>query len=306
VESARRCEEAGAAALVVRSLFEEQVQAEPAPPVVWGPGGADEGACAEAQELVLGPDDYVEHIGRLKKALRIPVVGSLNGTSFGPWLDQARRIAAAGADAIELNLYAVSTDPWDPPQVIERRTIEIVRAVRSLVRIPVGVKLSPFYTSIPYIAQQIEEAGADGVVLFNRFYQPDIDLDRVSVVRSMKLSDPSELLLRLHETAILSGRLKGSIAVSGGVHSAADALKAVACGAHAVQLVSVLLRQGVRHLRRLREGMEAWLDRRGIASLESFRGVLSLIRCPDPRAWERINYMRILQTCRYDLSGGRV
>jgi dihydroorotate dehydrogenase (fumarate) len=306
-EGARRLEEAGAAAIVMRSLFEEQLESDGPPSMPIGDIAILDDPCPPAaEEFALNPAEYIDLLARLKKAVRIPVVGSLNGTSFGPWLEQARAIERAGADALELNLYAVSTDPWDPPQVIERRSVEIVRAVRSLVRIPVGVKLSPYYTSVPHFAQQLELAGADGVVLFNRFYQPDVDIEKRGIVRSMRLSDPSELLVRLHETAILSGRLKGSIAVSGGVHSAVDALKAMACGAHAVQVVSVLLKQGAGHLRRLRESLDAWMDRHEVASLDEFRGCMSLLRCPDPRAWERANYMRILQSWRPDFSGGRV
>jgi dihydroorotate dehydrogenase (fumarate) len=293
VDGARKLEEAGAAAIVVRSLFEEQIE---------GIRPFD-GCAVEPEEFMMGPGEYVEHIARLKKAVRVPVIGSLNGTAPGPWLEQAQRIQSAGADAIELNIYALSTDPWDPPQVIERRTVGIVRAVRSLVKIPLSVKICPFFTSVPYICQQIEEAGADGVVLFNRFYQPDLDLEKGTITRSTRLSDSSELLLRLHEAAILFGRFQGSIAISGGVHTPVDALKAVACGAKAVQLVSVLLKEGLGRLRILREEMDSWLDHHRVPSLELYRGSLSLIRCPDPKAWERINYMRTLQTRAY--SGGR-
>ncbi len=303
-DGARRLEEAGAAAIVLRSLFEEQMQPESLPAYPIGDPAVDDLPCAPgAEEFAVSPAEYFDLLSRLKAALRIPVVASLNGTSFGPWLDQARDIERAGADALELNLYAVSTDPWDPPQTLERRTVEIVRAVRSLVKIPVSVKLSPYYTSVPHLAQQLELAGADGVVLFNRFYQPDVDIEKRSIVRSMRLSDPAELLLRLHEAAILAGRLRGSIAISGGVHSSIDALKAVACGAHAVQVVSVLLKQGLGQLRRLREGMEAWMDRHGVPALDGFRGCMSLLKCPDPRSWERVNYMRILQAWRPDLAG---
>ncbi|HEX7898027.1 MAG TPA: dihydroorotate dehydrogenase-like protein [Planctomycetota bacterium] len=294
VDGARRLEEAGAAAIVVRSLFEEQIE---------GIRPFD-GAAMEPEEFVMGPAEYVDHIARLKQAVRIPVIGSLNGTATGPWLDQARRIQAAGADALELNIYALTTDPWDPPQVIERRTVGIVRAVRAQLKIPLSVKLSPFYTSLPYISQEIEEAGADGVVLFNRFYQPDVDIEKGTVTRATRLSDSSELLPRLHELAILFGRFKGSMAVSGGVHTAEDALKAVACGAQAVQLVSVLLRDGLPRLGRMREEMSAWLDRRRVPTLELYRGSLSLLRCPDPKAWERINYLRAVGTRASVLSGG--
>lgn len=278
-EGARKLEAAGAAAIVVRSLFEEQL----------------DGSVDEAEGFAMGPSEYLEHLSRLKRALRIPVIASLNGSEPGPWLEQARRMQDAGADAIELNIYAVSTDPWDPPQAIERRTVEIVRATRGLIRVPLSVKLAAAYTSVPYLAQELEEAGADGLVLFNRFYQPDVDIEKHAVTRSHRYSDPSELSLRLHETALLFGRIKGSIAVSGGVHTAADALKAVACGAQVVQVVSTLMREGVGRLRTLRDEMDAWLDRRGIPSIEQYRGLLSLLRCPDPRAWERVQYMRTLR-----------
>ena len=294
VDGARKLEEAGAAAIVVRSLFEEQIA---------GTRPFD-GCVVEPEEFVMGPREYVDHIARLKKAVRIPVIGSLNGTATGPWLEQAQRIEAAGADALELNIYTVATEPWDPPQVIERRTVGIVRAVRSLVRIPVSVKLTPHYTSVPYLAQELEEAGADGLVLFNRFYQPDVDIDKGTIVRSARLSDSSELLPRLHELAILFGRFKGSMAVSGGVHTGEDALKAVACGAQAVQLVSVLLKEGIGSLRLLREEMESWMDHHRVPALEHYRGTLSLLGCPDPKVWERVNYMRILQTRAHEEARG--
>lgn len=273
VEGARRLEEAGAAAVVMRSLFEEQFGDAP------------------TERFIMNPGQYVAHLARLKRALKIPVVASLNGSMPGRWLDQAARVEAAGADAIELNIYAVPTEPWDPPQVIERRTEEIVRALRGRVRIPLAVKLSPYYTSLPYLAQRIEEAGADGFTLFNRFYPMDVDLESGALTRVPRLSDSTELPLRLHETGILYGRVKGTLAVSGGVHTSADALKAVACGAHVVQLVSVLLKEGPERLRTLLEETRAWLERREIASFDAFRGSLSLLRCPDPRAQERADYM---------------
>lgn len=277
-DEARRLEDAGAAAIVARSLFEEQVAATP-----------------YGDTAVMGPGEYVEHIWKLKQAVRIPVLGSLNGSAFGPWLEQARHIEKAGADALELNLYSVATDPWDPPQVLERRMLEVVRAVRSLVHIPVSVKLCPYFTSLPYLVQGLEEAGADGVVLFNRSYPPDVDIDKAAVVRAPRLSDPSELLLRLQHAALLAGRFKGSIAVSGGVQSGVDALKAVACGAHAVQVVSALLRHGPGELKRMKEAMTSWMEQRGLSSLAAWRGSLSQLQCPDPHAWERTHYRKVLQ-----------
>jgi dihydroorotate dehydrogenase (fumarate) len=277
-DGARRLEDAGAAAIVLRSLFEEQLT---------GVEGA-EGAA-------FSPEEYMAHLVRVKETVHIPVFGSLNGSSRGGWLEQARRIEQAGADALELNLYLMSTDAWDPPQVIERRTEEVVRAVKSLVRIPVAVKLSAFYTSIPNLVQRLDAAGADAFVLFNRYCLPDFDLETGAPVPAMPLSDPTELPLRLHATALLSGRIRAAIAVSGGVASSTDALKAVAAGAHAVQMVSALIRQGPECLRRVREGMSAWLDVHGHASLAEFRGRLNLAHCPDPHAWQRGQYRRALR-----------
>jgi dihydroorotate dehydrogenase (fumarate) len=278
VDSARRLEEGGAAALVLRSLFEEEIA-----------GVADPG------EGGFRPDDYIAHLERVKAAVRIPVLGSLNGSTRGGWLDQARRIERAGADALELNLYLMATDEWDPPQVIERRTEEILRAVKGLVEIPVAVKLSPYYTSLPHLAQRLDADGADGLVLFNRYCLPDLDLETGTVVPGLPLSDSTELPLRLHAMAILYGRLRASLAVSGGVESATDALKAVASGAYAVQMVSSILRHGPDWIRRVRDGMSAWLDAHGHASLDSLRGTLSLARCPDPHAWQRAHYLRVLR-----------
>jgi dihydroorotate dehydrogenase (fumarate) len=306
LDTVKKLEDAGAAAIVMHSLFEEQILGEQvaAQDVV----EAHTESHAEAstyfpspRDYALGPDEYLEQIARIKKTVRIPVIGSLNGTSPGGWLRYAKLIEEAGADALELNVYTVAADPFDPPQAIERRTLELVRAAKTLVRIPLAVKLSPFYTSIPHFAQQLDHAGAQGIVLFNRFYQPDLDVEELKVLRSLRYSDSTELLPRLRWLAILSGRVKASLAASGGVHSALDAVKAVMCGAHAVQLVSSLLQRGPGHLSAVLADLATWLEKHEYVSLAQMQGSMSLLKCPNPKAYERANYIHILQHWKGDL-----
>jgi len=276
----RLLEDAGAAAIVLHSLFEEQVLGEPA-------GGPR-----------LGPEEHLELIQKVKSAVAVPVVASLNGTTEGGWLRYARLMEEAGADALELNVYALSTDPWESGRSIEQRTLAMVRAVREAAGVPVAVKLSPFYTSLAQFARQLDQAGPDGLVLFNRFYQPDLDVEALDVRRTLRLSDASELPLRLRWLAILSGRLQSSLLATGGIHTGLDVVKAVMAGAHAVQMVSALLRHGPEHLRLVRDDLERWMTEHAYDSVESMCGALSLARCPDPAAYERANYMQILQSWR--------
>jgi dihydroorotate dehydrogenase (fumarate) len=226
----------------------------------------------------------------------VPVIGSLNGTTLGGWIEHARLIEEAGADALELNLYSVSTDPAETASAIEERTVELCCAVKAQVGIPVAVKLSPFYTSLPNLARRLDESGMDGLVLFNRFYQPDIDVDELAVQHSLRLSDSSELLPRLRWLAVLSGRVDASLAVTGGVHTAVDAVKAIMCGAHAVQMVSALLMHGPGRLARVHEELVAWLEEHEYESVEQMRGSMDLTRCPNPRAFERANYVQVIQS----------
>jgi dihydroorotate dehydrogenase (fumarate) len=244
----------------------------------------------------LGPDQYLDQIRRVKRAVKVPVIASLNGTTLGGWLDHARLIEEAGADALELNVYQLATDPSENGQMLEDRTVEMVLAVKGNVKIPVAVKLSPFYTSLAHIARRMAKAGADGLVLFNRFYQPDIDIEELQVERTLQLSTSAELNLRLRWLAILSGRMRTSLAVSGGVHTAADAIKAIMTGASAVQVVSALLEKGPAYLRTLRNEVAQWLEKHEYESLEKMRGSMSLASCPDPSAYERANYMKILNS----------
>ncbi|MBK9242731.1 MAG: dihydroorotate dehydrogenase-like protein [Acidobacteria bacterium] len=302
-DTIRRLEDAGAAAIVLPSLFEEQISAD-----ALGTEHhmlAHEGSHAEAEsyfplaeEFAMGPDRYLEHVRRVSNAVQVPVIGSLNGTSPEGWLDYARLIQDAGADALELNFYHVATDPKQDGAALEQRLLDVVRAVKTHVRIPVAIKLSPFYSSFANVAHQLDEAGANGLVLFNRFYQPDIDPDALDAVPRLQLSDSGDLLLRLRWLAILSGRVRASLAATGGVHTCIDAVKAVMAGAHAVQMVAALLLHGPSHLAKIRRELSHWLEVREYESLEQAQGSMSLLRCPNPEAFERGNYMKILQTWR--------
>jgi len=297
----RRLEDSGAAAIVLPSLFEEQITAEAAGTVHHMLAHEESHAEAVsyfplADEYAMGPQRYLEHVRRVSEALTVPVIGSLNGTSPEGWLDYARLIQDAGADALELNFYHVATDPAESGADVELRLLDVVRAIEDQLTIPVAVKLSPFFSSFANLASQLDDAGAGALVIFNRFYQPDIDPDALDAVPRLQLSDSSELLLRLRWLAILSGRVRASLAATGGVHTAVDAIKAVMSGAHAVQMVAALLTHGPMHLAKVRREMSHWLEEREYQSLEQSQGSMSLLRCPDPAAFERGNYMKILQT----------
>ncbi len=299
----KRLEDAGVAAVVLRSLFEEQIAHEAeahhhAEVLHSDAHGEAASYLADPEGVWFGPDEYLEHLRAVKQAVGVPVLASLNGTSEGGWIDYAKAIDQAGADGLELNLYAVATDAGESAEEIENRTFQIVQAVKRSVRMPVLVKLSPFYTSLGNLALRLQSAGADGFVLFNRFFEPDIDIEALEVQPHLELSTSHELLLRLRWLAILSAQLDTSLAVSGGVHTARDAIKAVMCGAHAVQLVAALLRGGPKVLTELRTGVAEWLEQNGYRSLQQMRGSMDQSRNPDPKAFERGNYVRLLQTWR--------
>jgi dihydroorotate dehydrogenase (fumarate) len=228
--------------------------------------------------------------------VRVPVIASLNGTTAGGWLQYASLIQRGGADALELNFYHVATDLLEDAASVERRVVDIVAVLKESIAIPLAVKLSPFYSSLPHLANQLDRIGADCLVLFNRFYQPDIDPERRAAVPQLHYSDSSELLLRLRWIAILSGRIRPSLAVTGGVHTPLDAVKALMAGAHAVQLVSALMQGGPRRLTAVRDGVARWGAEHGIRSVTELRGSASLARCDDPDAFERGNYVDVLRT----------
>lgn len=299
---ARQLQDSGAGAIVMRSLFEEQIDAEAFALMHNTETAAESNAEATSYfpkfaEYQLSPDKYLRQIEELKGALTMPVIASLNGVRPGGWTDYARRFEAAGADAIEINLYELVTQPIAGDEV-EAEMVETVRQVVGAVRIPVAVKLSPFYTSIVHFVSLLEQAGASGVVLFNRFYQPDFNIEELAATPQLALSDRSELLLRLRWLAILSPRVRCSLSATGGVHTTSDVVKAVLAGADTVQLVSVLLRHGPRFLTTLLNGLREWLDEHDYDSIGQLRGVMSHRRCPDPAAFERANYIRILQSWR--------
>lgn len=296
----RRLEDAGAAAIVMHSLFEEQINRESRGMLDHIEVHSD--SFAEAQsylpqppDFALGPDQYLQLIRRIKEAVSLPVIGSLNGTTASGWLEYSRLIEQAGADALELNIYYVATDPAQTGTAVEQRLLDVLKMVKQQVKIPVSVKLSPYYSSMANLGRQLDQLGADGLVLFNRFYQPDIDVEALQVEPSLRLSESSDLLLRLHWLAILSGNVRASLAVSGGVRTPLDAVKSVMAGADAIQLVAALLEHGPEHLWDVRDGMVTWMEEHEYESLSQLKGSMNLKRCPDPSAYERVNYMRVLR-----------
>ena len=299
LDTVRRLEDAGAPAIVMRSLFEEQLVEEQ----LAAHRAIEERSFISPEatsflpvphELALGPEEYLEQLRRIVERVDVPVIASLNGTTAGGWLEFARLVEQAGASAVELNVYQLATDPDESAETLEARIAFMVSSVKKQIEIPVAVKLAPFFTSLVHFAQRLDDAGADGLILFNRFYQPDIDVEELEVEPSLRLSHPSELLLRLRWLAVVSGRFGGSLAASGGVHDALGALKAVMCGAHVVQMVSAILRHGPDKLREVREELARWLEEHEYESLAQARASMSLERCPDPRAFERANYIRIV------------
>jgi dihydroorotate dehydrogenase (fumarate) len=303
LDGIRRLEDAGASAIVLRSLFEEQITREQMSEFDNLDRHGDSFAEASSyfptpDRFALGPFEYLNHLRLVKEATGIPIMASLNGSTPGGWIEYARLMEQAGADALELNLYRLSTDPATSAAEIERQAIDTVREVKQIVAIPVAVKLSAFYTAFAHFAQELDAAGADGLILFNRFYQPDIDPEELTAIRTLDLSNSSELRLRLHWLAILSGRVRASLAVTGGVHTALDVVKATMAGAHATQMVSALLMHGPMHLRRVHEALTGWMQKHEWHSLVEMRGNMSLFKVPDPDAYERANYMLMLRSWR--------
>ena len=301
LDDVRRLEDAGASCIVLRSLFEEQITREKYGTVysleIGDPADTEIISCfPKVHEFVLGPDEYLEHIRRIKETVGIPVIGSLNGINVGRWLEYGNLIEAAGADALELNVFFLTTDPHETPIAVEKRTTDLARALKRRLHIPLAVKLSPFYSSLIHLARELEASGVDGLVLFNRFYQPLAGARSGPAAAPVRLSDSSELPLRLRFSKILSGTLKGAdLAVSGGVHTSVDVIRSVIAGASAVQVVSALLENGPQYLRVLREGMESLLARKGYRSLDELKASLCADPFPDPQAHSRASYMQLLQ-----------
>jgi dihydroorotate dehydrogenase (fumarate) len=299
-------EEAGAAAVVLHSLFEEQIQVESLDLDRFLDFGSE--AFPEALSFFpdmadynLGPEGYLEHVRQAKRLLKIPVIASLNGATVGGWVRYASQIEEAGADALELNVSFLPCSPDQHAWQVEDRYVEIVAAVRERVQIPLAVKIGPFFTALPSLARRLEQAGADALVLFNRFYQPDFDLDALEVRPSLRLSTPDELLLRLHWTAILFGNVRCDLAITGGVHSGRDVLKAMMAGARVAMTTSALLRHGVGRLGAMLDEMRLWMEEREYESVRQMQGSMSFRSVADAGAFERANYLRVLRS--YALRG---
>lgn len=295
----RRLEYAGAAAVVLPSLFEEQIEHEETDLHALLEYGTDSFGEAltyfpELHGLVTIPEAYLRHLEAAKELLSIPVIASLNGVSSGGWTQYARLCEQSGADALELNVYAVETDPDTSAASVEERMLQLVRRVRETVSLPLAVKVGPFYSAFAHTARHIVEAGADGLVLFNRFLQPDMDLETMQVDPHIHLSTSEELRLRLRWIAILRGRIPVSLAATGGAHTAADIVKLLLAGADVTMLASALLRCGPERLTVLKADLVEWLTEREYDSVEQLKGSMSQASCPDPAAFERGNYMRAL------------
>ena len=303
LEGIRRLEDAGASAIVLFSLFEEQIQYEQDSLDYLTEVGTE--TFAESltyfpvvKEYRVGPDQYLELIRAATAAVDIPIIGSLNGVTKAGWTDYAREMVEAGAKAIELNIYHIPANIAETGREVEQRYLDIVKAVRGSVQVPVSVKLSPFFSSMGEMARRLVDAGADGLVLFNRFYQPDFDLDELEVIPDMELSTASEIRLPLLWIAVLHGRVNASLAATRGVQTGIEVIKYLMAGADAVMTTSALLRNGVGHLTTLIDGMKIWMEKRGYQSVTQLKGSMSQQKVADPAAFERANYIKVLQSYR--------
>lgn len=310
IDSIRRLEDAGAAALVLYSLFEEQLQQESVELDHHLSAGSESFAESltffpQPGEFKLGPEGYLNHIRKAKEAVSIPVIASLNGATVGGWTNYARQIEQAGADALECNIYWIPTGMDLTSAEVEQTYLDILGAVKSAISIPVAVKISPFFSNMAGMARRLDQGGANGLVLFNRFYQPDIDLEELEIKPNVLLSTPQALRLPLTWIGILFGRVKASLAATSGIHGAEDVIKLLMVGADVTMLCSTLLRNGINHLRYIEQGLVDWMERHEYESIQQMRGSMSQLRCPDPAAFERAQYMRAVKSVQHVLVTGR-
>ena len=299
IDNIKQMEDAGAAAVVIYSLFEEQLRQdrlELAQNMDQGTFSNPEALTffPEPEEFRLGPDEYLEHIAKAKAAVKMPVIASLNGSSTGGWTQYAKAIEQAGADALELNIYYIPTDLNLSSAKVEQTYIDILKAVKSEISIPVAVKLSPFFTNFANMAKRLDEAGADGLVLFNRFYQPDIDLESLEIRPNILLSTPMAMRVPLRWVALLFGKLRANLAATSGIHRASDVLKMLMAGADVTMLCSALIRHGVRQLSVIERDLVAWMEEHEYQSVSQLKGSLSQKNCADPSAFERAQYMKAI------------
>jgi len=303
VDNIKRMEDAGAAAVVLFSLFEEQVRRETAVADDLTRLGTDSFPEAlnffpEMSDLLIGPERYLDILRRAVESVEIPVIASLNGCSTEGWLDYARYMQEAGAQALELNLYFIPADFTVSGQELEQRYLQVVAAIKKVVTIPVAVKLSPYFSATGHMAQQFDAAGADALVLFNRFYQPDFNIEGLQVVSNLQLSSAQEIRLPLLWIAMLYGRVQASLAATTGVEDAAEVVKYILAGADVVMTTSALLRHGIDYLGHLLDGLGNWMERKQFSSISQWRGSMSQRQVPDPAAFERANYIKMLKTYR--------
>lgn len=301
ISDIREIEDAGAGAVVLYSLFEEQIEHEALE--LDHHTTVHEESFAEATsylpqpfEFKLGPEEYLNHIRKAKESVNIPIIASLNGKSYGGWTDYAKKMEQAGADAIELNIYLLPTDIQKPGSEIEQVYIDIVKSVKGAVKIPIAVKMHPFFSSTAAMAKQLNKSGADGLVLFNRFYQPDIDLEKLDVVPNVILSTPMAMRLPLRWIAILYGRVNADLAATSGIYTEEDVLKMVMAGAKVTMMLSAILKFGIGHIADVTTRLKAWMEEHEYESIEQMRGSMSYLNVPDPGKFERANYMKVLNS----------
>ena len=310
LDGIRHLEDAGASAVVLYSLFEEQLRQESFELEHHLTEGTDSFAEAasffpQPAEFHLGPDGYLNHIRRAKEAVSVPIIASLNGTTVGGWTKYAKLIEEAGADALECNIYWIPTDPELTSSAVEQQYIDILKAVKSVVKIPVAVKLGPFFSNMANMAKRLDEAGTNGLVLFNRFYQPDINLDELEIQPNVLLSTAQALRLPLTWVGILYGRIRASLAATSGVHGPEDVIKLLMVGADVTMLCSTLLRNGINHLRYIEDGLLLWMEKHEYDSAQQMKGSMSQIRCPNPSAFERAQYMKAVKSVQHVMVTGR-
>ena len=281
IDKIKQMEQAGAAAIVLHSLFEEQAASNPP---------------ERPAQFQISPEMYLNHIGEAKRAVKIPIIASLNCTTLGGWIRYARQITEAGADALELNIYKIPTKQKVTGSTIEKGYIDTVRTVRLKTTIPLAVKLSPYFSNFANIATAFDAVGADALVLFNRFYQPDIDLEKMEVTPNLTLSTPADMRLPLHWIGILFGKVRTNLAATSGIYQASDVIKLVMAGADVTMLCSALMRHGIQHIQRVEMELAAWLEKHGYKSLGEIRGIMSQQNCSDPSAFERAQYVRGLSS----------
>jgi dihydroorotate dehydrogenase (fumarate) len=299
IDNIKRMEDAGAPAVVFHSLFEEQVRRDHHEQQYYLDQGTESYAESlsyfpDQAEFKVGPEAYLEHIAQAKAAVDVPIIGSLNGTTFGGWMTYARQIEQAGADALELNIYSIPSDPEVSGEDIETSYLTILASIKAQLKIPVAVKLSPFFTNFAQFARRADRTGAGALVLFNRFYQPDIELETLEISPNVLLSTPMAMRLPMRWIAMLYGRIGANLAATSGIHRATDALKMLMAGADVTMLCSVLLRRGIEHIRVIEREMREWMEEHEYESVEQLKGSMSQKKCHDPSAFERAQYMRAI------------